>query len=52
MNAQGTPRQVGFVMLPGFSLLAQACAMEPLIVANTLAERRLYTATTFGLDGR
>lgn len=52
MNAQGTPRQVGFVMLPGFSLLAQACAMEPLIIANMLAERRLYTATTFGLDGR
>ncbi|MGQ7243444.1 GlxA family transcriptional regulator [Salinicola sp. V024] len=52
MNASDTPRRVGFVMLPGFSLLAQACAIEPLIVANTLAERRLYTATTFGIDGR
>jgi len=39
-------------MTPGFSLLAQACAIEPLIIANALAERRLYTATTFGLDGR
>ncbi|WP_110642854.1 GlxA family transcriptional regulator [Salinicola sp. CPA57] len=52
MNAQDTPRQVGFVMLPGFSLLAQACAIEPLIIANTLSERRLYTTTTFGIDGR
>ncbi|GHB22851.1 GlxA family transcriptional regulator [Salinicola rhizosphaerae] len=52
MNAQDAPRQVGFVMLPGFSLLAQACAIEPLTVANGLADRRLYTVTTFGLDGR
>ncbi|WP_280540532.1 GlxA family transcriptional regulator [Chromohalobacter sp. 11-W] len=46
------PRQVGFLLLPGFSLLAQACAMEPLHVANLLAERRLYVPRTFGLDGR
>lgn len=52
MIARDAPRQVGFVMMPGFSLLAQACAIEPLIVANALAERRLYTVTTFGLDGR
>lgn len=52
MNASDTPRRVGFVMLPGFSLVAQACAIEPLIIANTLADRRLYIATTFGIDGR
>lgn len=46
------PRQVGFLLLPGFSLLAQACAMEPLHVANLLAERRLYVPRTFGIDGR
>ncbi|WP_280567936.1 GlxA family transcriptional regulator [Chromohalobacter sp. 296-RDG] len=46
------PRQVGFLLLPGFSMLAQACAMEPLHVANLLAERRLYVPRTFGLDGR
>lgn len=46
------PRQVGFVLLPGFSLLAQACALEPLHVANLLAGERLYTPLTFGLDGR
>lgn len=46
------PRQVGFVLLPGFSLLAQACALEPLHVANLLAGERLYTPVTYGLDGR
>lgn len=51
-SAHDAPRQVGFVLLPGFSLLAQACAIEPLIVANGLAERRLYGVTTFGIDGR
>lgn len=49
MNREA-PRQVGFVLLPGFSLLAQACAIEPLIVANRLAGRRLYATTTFALD--
>lgn len=39
-------------MLPGFSLLAQACAIEPLVIANTLTGQRLYRAMTFGLDGR
>lgn len=41
---------MGFALLPGFSLLAQACAIEPLIVANRLAERRLYAVTVYGLD--
>ncbi|MEC9482409.1 MAG: GlxA family transcriptional regulator [Halomonas sp.] len=45
-------RQVGFVLLPGFSLLAQACALEPLHVANMLGGARLYTPVTYGLDGR
>lgn len=51
-GAQEAPRQVGFLLLPGFSLLAQACAIEPLHVANLLAGRRLYMPRTFGLDGR
>ncbi|MDI5984703.1 GlxA family transcriptional regulator [Halomonas sp. M4R5S39] len=45
-------RHVGVVVLPGFSLLAQACATEPLAVANQLAGRTLYRLTTFGLDAR
>ncbi len=51
-NPPGVSRQVGFVLLPGFSLLAQACALEPLHVANLLAGERLYTPLTFGLDER
>ncbi|MDI5922364.1 GlxA family transcriptional regulator [Halomonas sp. LR5S13] len=40
-------RHVGVVVLPGFSLLAQACATEPLAVANRLEGRTLYRLTTF-----
>ena len=45
-------RHVGVVVLPGFSLLAQACATEPLAVANQLTGRALYRLTTFALDER
>ncbi|SFU69446.1 GlxA family transcriptional regulator [Halomonas korlensis] len=45
-------RYVGVVVLPGFSLLAQACATEPLAVANQLADRALYRLSTFALDER
>ncbi|SHE39697.1 transcriptional regulator, AraC family with amidase-like domain [Modicisalibacter ilicicola DSM 19980] len=40
------------MLLPGFSLLAQACALEPLHVANQLSGERLYTPLTFGLEAR
>lgn len=40
------------MLLPGFSLLAQACALEPLHVANQLSGKRLYTSVTYGLDMR
>lgn len=45
-------RRVGVVVLPGFSLLAEACATEPLAVANRLAGTSLYSLVTLGLDGR
>lgn len=45
-------RRVGVVLLPGFSLLAEACATEPLAVANRLAGTSLYSLVTLGLDGR
>ncbi|MBA2779424.1 GlxA family transcriptional regulator [Billgrantia kenyensis] len=44
-------RWVGVLTLPGFSLLAQACALEPLIVANQLAGRRLYRLQAFTPEG-
>ncbi|WP_245391790.1 GlxA family transcriptional regulator [Salinicola aestuarinus] len=48
--SRDVPRRVGFLLLPGFSLLAQACAIEPLIVANRLAGGRLYAATTLAVN--
>lgn len=45
-------RRVGVVVLPGFSLLAEACATEPLAVANRLAGTSIYSLVTLGLDGR
>ncbi|WP_290909394.1 GlxA family transcriptional regulator [Halomonas sp.] len=36
------------MVLPGFSLLAQACATEPLTVAGQLAEAPLYRLVTLG----
>lgn len=47
--SQPPTRHVGVLLLPGFSLLAEACATEPLAVANQLAGRLLYRLTTFGL---
>jgi len=52
VSPQAQQRQIGFVLLPGFSLLSQACALEPLQVANQLAGQTLYQAVTFALDGR
>jgi transcriptional regulator GlxA family with amidase domain len=45
-------RHVGVVVLPGFSLLAQACATEPMQVANRLSGQELYRLSTFALDER
>ncbi|MGM0913304.1 MAG: GlxA family transcriptional regulator [Pseudomonadota bacterium] len=45
-------RRVGVVLLPGFSLLAEACATEPLAVANRLVGAPLYSLVTLGLDAR
>ncbi|MGM0982677.1 MAG: GlxA family transcriptional regulator [Pseudomonadota bacterium] len=47
LHSASLTRHVGIVVLPGFSLLAQACATEPLAVANRLEGRTLYRLTTF-----
>lgn len=44
-------RWVGVLTLSGFSLLAQACALEPLVVANLLAGKRLYRLQPFTPEG-
>lgn len=41
-------RRVGVLVLPGFSLLAEACATEPLMVAAQLAAAPLYRLVTLG----
>ena len=44
-----TRRRIAFVLLPGFSLLAHACALEPLQMANQLSGQRLYQTVTLSL---
>lgn len=46
--ASSPSRRVGVLVLPGFSLLAQACATEPLTVAGQLADTPLYRLVTLG----
>jgi len=50
-RAGGKTRRIGFVLLPSFSYLGLAAAIEPLFIANWLAQRRLYSWQTLALDG-
>jgi transcriptional regulator GlxA family with amidase domain len=45
------PRRIGFLLLPQFSMMAFASALEPLRVANRLARRDAYRWTIFSADG-
>jgi transcriptional regulator GlxA family with amidase domain len=45
------PDTLGFLLAPRFSLLAFVCAVEPLRVANRLAQRELYRWKTISIDG-
>jgi len=45
-----TRRRVAFVLLPGFSLLAHACALEPLQMTNQLSGQLLYQTITISLS--
>jgi transcriptional regulator GlxA family with amidase domain len=46
------PRHIGFLLIPGFSLLSYASAVEPLRAANRLSGRTLYTWTHVSAEGR
>lgn len=48
---QETPQRIGFLLLPKFSLLAFASAVEPLRMANTLSGRALYDWVLLSEDG-
>ncbi len=45
------PRRYGFILLPGFSLIAFSSAVEPLRMANWISGRELYETFTVSHDG-
>ena len=54
MNADpgpGAPEEIGFLLVPQFSMLALFSAIETLRVANRMAGRDLYRWQLFSLDG-
>ncbi|MDF1747287.1 MAG: GlxA family transcriptional regulator [Alphaproteobacteria bacterium] len=52
MRATGDPEQFGFLLLPSFSMMAFASAVEPLRAANTIAGSKLYEWTMISMDGQ
>lgn len=44
-------QQVGFTLLPNFSLMSYASAIEPLRAANMIAGTRLYEVVAFSAEG-
>ncbi len=47
-----TPRRIAFLLVPDFSLIAFAAAIEPLRLADRSAEERLYAWSLHSADGR
>ena len=47
----GEMERWGFLLLPRFSMMAFFSAVEPLRIANRIAQRPLYDWTLIGLDG-
>lgn len=43
--------RLGFLLVPGFSYIAFACAIEPLRMANMAAGKALFEAVTVSADG-
>lgn len=46
------PRRIAFLMIPDFSMIAFAAAIEPLRLANRSADRRLYEWILLSVDGQ
>lgn len=46
------PHRIGFLLVPQFSMIAFASAVEPLRLANRVLGRELYEFGTYSLDGR
>ncbi len=47
---EGT-RRIGFVLVPEFSMIAFIAALEPLRLANRLAEKQIFSWSLFSEDG-
>jgi transcriptional regulator GlxA family with amidase domain len=45
------PVRIGFLLVPGFSLMAMTSALEPLRLANRVVEDGLYDIKLYSLDG-
>src|SRR5680860_967423 len=45
-----TIEQIGFLLVPQFSMLSFTSALEPLRVANRVAERDLYNWNFYSID--
>ena len=45
-------RSIGVLLLPGYSLMSYACALEPLRAANVLSGHKLYEWKHISIDGR
>ncbi len=51
MVTRDEPEQLGFLLVPEFSMMALFSAVEPLRVANRLSGRQLYSWHIFSVDG-
>lgn len=45
------PFRIGFVLLPGYSAISSTCALDPLRMANQMADQTLYEWTLLSCDG-
>ena len=50
-SGQGAPVQIGFFLVPKFSMMAFSSAVEPLRVANLIGGRELFRWRVFSRDG-
>ena len=52
MTKNEPPRSFGFLLIPGFSLMAFTAAIEPLRAANQLSRQELYTWKVYSPDAQ
>src|SRR5690625_2011778 len=50
-NGDPPAHRIGFLLVPGFSYIAFACAIEPLRIANMAAGKTLFEPITASVDG-